>query len=403
MPVEQYEISPGVYGNAKGAADGSMFVGAQLTTIAMAARGLVAQITGYGTARVSGEPGSLLNETFETGGLDTTNRWTASGTVPPTAGVGVLALNGAQTNSATSILTSQPTFPTSSGFLLAGCSVLFDAAKVANSNQHISFGFSVAAAPTPAAPIENGYVWERDLGGDINCAVFVNSVKYIINSTDVAKITAAATIQAAFPGATASTLGIVSPAVGMTWPGGNRLLLIAQRGNLCYWYIDSFDVPVAVTRHITPLVQTLPLRVAKINAAASVLAAVNTFSSLLVGDSASQNQSLSDPIYPWRRASVSNVGALSVETINNLFNRISTATTTTVKSGAGVLRNVLIGVRSTGGTITIYDSLTGSGTVIAVIDTAVFSGELTFEVAFAIGLTLVTTGAPAADLTVTYR
>lgn len=400
MSVDQVEVSPGVYVNTKGTADGNVFTGAQLTTPGMAARGLAAQITGYGTARVSGEPGSLLNETFEPGVLDVVNRWLATGTVPPTSATGKLVLGGAVTASATSILTSQATFPTSSGFLIAGCSVLLDAAIVANPNQHVSMGFAVCAAPTSAVPIDNGYVWERDIDGHISCCVFVAGVKYVINSTSLAKITPAATIQAAFPGATASTLSLTGAA--MTWPGGNRLLLIAQRGNLCYWYLDSFDVPVAVTKHITPLQQTLPLRVAKINAAAGVAAELNDFSSLLVADSASQNQSLSDPVFPWRRSNVAANGALQVEIVNS-YNHISTATTTFVKAGPGVLHNVLINTKGTGSTITVYDSLSASGAVIAVIDSTTFLGELTFDCVCAIGITIVTTGAPAPDVTVTYR
>jgi len=278
------------------------------STVGMAALGFTQQITGYGTARVSGEPGSLLNETFETT-LDT-NMWLATGTVPPTASGGALVLGGGTTNSATSILTSVPVFTPTAGFTLAGCTVQFDAAKVATQNQNMTFGFAVAASPTASAPVDNGYVWERDIGGDLNCCVFVSGTRYCINSTNLANITASATIQAAFPGATASPLSLTGAA--LAWPAGNQTLLIAQRGDFCFWYLNSFDVPVAVSRYIAPAQQALPIRIAKINAAASVLATVNTFSALLVADSASQNQTLSDSTYPFRRQVVAANGGASV-------------------------------------------------------------------------------------------
>ncbi len=84
---------------------------------------------------------------------------------------------------------------------------------------------------------------------------------------------------------------------------------------------------------------------------------------------------------------------------------ISTATTTTVKSGAGVLHRIVIGTIVGAATITVYDNTAGSGTVIGVLTLpAAGAGDmpdsLEFNVAFATGLTLVTSG--ATDLTVAY-
>lgn len=87
----------------------------------------------------------------------------------------------------------------------------------------------------------------------------------------------------------------------------------------------------------------------------------------------------------------------------NSYNHISTATTTTVKSGAGMLRGIAINNRGVGGTITVYDSTTGSGTVIAVIDPTANVVTLVYDLVFSTGLTVVTTGATPADITVMYR
>lgn len=82
------------------------------------------------------------------------------------------------------------------------------------------------------------------------------------------------------------------------------------------------------------------------------------------------------------------------------YARISTATTTTVKSGAGFLHTITIG-KTAAGDITIYDNTAGSGTVIALLKASIAEQTFTFDVAFATGLTIVTAG--ASDITVSYR
>lgn len=83
---------------------------------------------------------------------------------------------------------------------------------------------------------------------------------------------------------------------------------------------------------------------------------------------------------------------------------ISTATTTTAKSGAGSVHTVCVNTLGTvASTVTVYDNTAGSGTVIAVINSLAFLGCQIYDVAFATGLTLVTTGTAAPDVTVSYR
>ncbi|MES0168255.1 hypothetical protein NKJ87_20070 [Mesorhizobium sp. M0027] len=91
------------------------------------------------------------------------------------------------------------------------------------------------------------------------------------------------------------------------------------------------------------------------------------------------------------------VGHLKV-TREHLASHISTATTTTIKSGKGLLSKIVIGTGAAG-TATIYDNTTGTGTVIGVIDCAA-QRTIMLDVTFATGLTIVTTG--TADITVAY-
>lgn len=81
---------------------------------------------------------------------------------------------------------------------------------------------------------------------------------------------------------------------------------------------------------------------------------------------------------------------------------ITSATTTTAKSGAGMLSKIIINT-SAAGTITVYDSTSASGTKLATI-TAVASGNpvsLSYDIPFGTGLTIVTSA--SMDITVTFR
>lgn len=82
------------------------------------------------------------------------------------------------------------------------------------------------------------------------------------------------------------------------------------------------------------------------------------------------------------------------------YARISTATTTTVKSGAGFLHTLTVS-STAAGTITIYDNTAGSGTIIAQLKASIAEQTFIYDVSFSSGLTIVT-GA-ASGLTVSYR
>jgi hypothetical protein len=82
------------------------------------------------------------------------------------------------------------------------------------------------------------------------------------------------------------------------------------------------------------------------------------------------------------------------------YTYISTATTTTVKSGSGFFKSMIVNGGTTG-TIIIYDNTAGSGTVIASFDTTNYQNQYLFEAAFSTGLTVVTSA--ATKLTIIYR
>ena len=79
---------------------------------------------------------------------------------------------------------------------------------------------------------------------------------------------------------------------------------------------------------------------------------------------------------------------------------ISTATTTVVKTGAGLLHTIVVQGGTTG-TIIGYDNTAAGGTILFSFDTTVALATYTFDVSFAVGLTVVTSA--ATKLTVSAR
>lgn len=95
---------------------------------------------------------------------------------------------------------------------------------------------------------------------------------------------------------------------------------------------------------------------------------------------------------------------LPVQVAAYSYNNITASTTTTVKSGAGVLHTVNVNaLGSVASTVAIFDNTAGSGTSIATVNSLAFLGTLTFDVAFTTGLTIVTTGVLPPNVTVSYR
>lgn len=95
-------------------------------------------------------------------------------------------------------------------------------------------------------------------------------------------------------------------------------------------------------------------------------------------------------------------GVAAVEMAGSTFNYISTATTTQVKSGAGILHKIIINT-PVAGTISLIDNTAGSTVNIGIITMTadVKPYELTYDLGFTTGLRIITS--VASDVTVVYR
>lgn len=87
-----------------------------------------------------------------------------------------------------------------------------------------------------------------------------------------------------------------------------------------------------------------------------------------------------------------------------IYGHINTNTTTTLKSSFGKLHSIVVNFYGTSETVTVYDGTSDSGTVIAIMQPNAVNCEGTYiyDVIFNTGLTIVTSGTTAPDLTVCY-
>ncbi len=100
----------------------------------------------------------------------------------------------------------------------------------------------------------------------------------------------------------------------------------------------------------------------------------------------------------------SNHSNIFVKNQSSSFSNIAATGTTTVKSGAGIFRRLVINTKGgSSNTFTIYDNTAGSGTVIATVDTVNSTGSLEYGLAFSTGLTIVSASGASANATVIYE
>lgn len=351
---------------------------------AQAALGIGPQYSPYGSTSVSVEPSTLFFDAFDS--LDTTNKWTAAGTVPPTATNGILTASLAATANATSTLISKPTFAPSIGFTAFGQQVTLETAQQTNPNNYRFWGLGQVTSFAYATPVTDGAGFEVDGTGALNCVVWVGGVRYVINSTNPALITAQGSLPA---GGTTSTYGQT-----ITWQGAPRLYVILFRPDGIFFYIGSLAIPVGVAANVIPNVNTLPYRMASINNSAGQLSTTFQASALGVGDSSSQNNTISDPVFQWRRMSVTPAGAAIVSQVpypGNAAGTIATplqgssgnvaaAAATVTFSAVASQTNYLSGFDITGA------GATGASVILATI-TGLLGGTRTYALAIPAGVT----------------
>lgn len=83
---------------------------------------------------------------------------------------------------------------------------------------------------------------------------------------------------------------------------------------------------------------------------------------------------------------------------------ITTKTGTLLKTGQGLLHTVTINTKgAAANTLSIYDGVDNTGTLLATIDTTVAFGSLIYDIGFLVGLYIVSATGTQADITVSWR
>ena len=325
-----------------------------IPTVLMASSTTAAVIRPDNYLKVAGDSTSLFYDSFDSS-LDTTTRWTAGGT-SPTVTTGVLSVNAGTTALAVSSLTTQPTFALLGNMFSNAFAVMAIDTSALTGNYRF-FGFGIAAgSPTVAAPIVNGVGFEFiDTTGAMSGVVWSNGVK-------------------------TQTLALTRPTDGL-----NHRYGVYYKTSRVYFEVDNVSVGSIATPN--PNTSTLPVLALSVNGAATVSpSATLTFTFIGCGDTARNNQMLSDGAFPWRKASISAVGALSVSdsrlptTLGNQTASASLATTISTETASGSITTqnlVPAGVATAGSAVEI--TLNGNSGIGSQV-TGTYTGALSLQV-----------------------
>ena len=185
------------------------------------------------------------------------------------------------------------------------------------------------------------------------------------------------------PSGTQTVSGTVTANIGTT----NGLALDAT--------VDGLLKPSSTLNAVGSITNTVVVK------ADSLINQTNAFK--VDGSAVTQPISAASLPLPTGAATESTLAALSNK-FDNDFANINTNTTTTVKSGAGVLKRIVVNkIGTSSNTCTIYDNTTAAGTIIGTIDPVHTHMVFEYDVVFNTGLTIVTATGTAADLTIVYQ
>lgn len=347
-----------------------------------------AGVNPFSRLQVSPEPSEVFMDKFE-GSLDTAIKWstiTVGTATAPVAG-GSLNISGGTTTGNVSAISSQPVFTQRANVQLSYAVVLkFEANNAKVTGAHRFWGVGTAASNTVSAPLTDAIGYEIDTSGGVNAVVYASGVKIFTFNT------------------------------GSVNDGANHRYSFVWRTDRVAFYVDSTDGPITVADNKVPSVQMLPVRFHAIVGAGTSATPTLQVTSVGLSDTGKNSSAIADGTNPFRRAAVNEFGELATNHGNQSFSRVTGNGTTLVKSGTGVLYGVIINNAATNGVMTLYDSLTGTGTVITALNVGTPSGGLLstsgfpnpifigpLSIRFNTGLTAVRTNSSNNDFTLIFR
>jgi hypothetical protein len=195
----------------------------------------------------------------------------------------------------------------------------------------------------------------------------------------------------------------VSVSVGATIIQGE---LVGSPGTYNAYAIDSSNRLLTVAA-LDPAASTAALQ----TTGNTSLSSIDTKIPALVSGSVPVTGAVSITGTPAVTATISGTPAVSISgtvttnstTISYTYKNITGNATTVIKSGAGILKRITFNTPGTLSQMVVYDNSSGSGNKIGTINTTLGQATLDYDVSFSTGLTIVTTGTLAADVTVVYN
>lgn len=381
------DATGGIFLNQSLTAGGNRIGQVQLTgSTTSTALGLGSSVTAYGNLRITAEPTSIFNDPFDGAVIDTTNRWNApvvSGmTITQSSGDLITTTTTANSNSA--FIDTIPTFaPLGIGFLAFASAPKLEAqtGNLFALNQHRFWGFGNRPGTfNTTTPLLDAIGFEIGIDGQLYCVVYEAGVNRFRSSVSLT-------------GVNLNTL--VSPSTGYVRFG------MALRADTIIFYINSSEFPaqsfsVSATGFTMPDIQSLPIRIAAVNAATGTVGASTLImSTLALGDTSGTGNSIIDGVHGFRKATVTKENAIKVDagiSTNTVTTTAATgvaATLTIPAAGAGLFTYI------TSLQIHIYATAarTGAATPVIVTTTNIPGNPaFTFETAQAIGTNTIIQG-----------
>ncbi len=234
-----------------------------------------------GFMKASIDPSTLLLDTHDSA-LDTTNTWTLGGTITPIWSAGAVSFPPGTAASASSYMYTKFATPQSaSSYVLFASVHTLDAAAITGNKRFWGLGV-FAATPTIAVPLINGSVFEiSDADGALYAVTYSNSVR--ITALPLTRAT----------------------------DGGPHRYAIYHKTSKLYFEIDN--VLVATINNPNLQGSVFSGLAGSINGGTALTTAATLAQSVMsLADPGRNNTKVSDGIFPWRTAKVSNAGELLV-------------------------------------------------------------------------------------------
>lgn len=246
-----------------------------------------------GFLKVTDEPKQVFYDSFDAS-PDTVNMWTSttgSSGVAASVTTGVLSMGTGTVANGYSKFTSIPTFkPVIPGWVVFSDAILIPDAASPTANALRLWGTGTTpGTPTFAAPVTDGYFFELS-GSTLSAVVYAGGTRTQI-------------------------------ATGLTLATTYQRYIIQVRTDRTFFYIGTIDSAglVATTNFQSPQAQVLPKTFLAVgNSTPPGSNSQIQCTGAVVSDTGKNATLIADGTFPWRRASVSSAGSLSVSTTSDV-------------------------------------------------------------------------------------